>query len=47
MVDREDQCHTAVLAKLIKTNEPLLDQTAQRQRDRIRTVVAAATLSKP
>jgi DNA-binding MarR family transcriptional regulator len=36
-----------VLAKLIKTNEPLLDQAAPRQRDRIRTVAAAATLSKP
>jgi DNA-binding MarR family transcriptional regulator len=36
-----------VLAKLIKTNESLLDQAAPRQRDRIRTVVAAAALSKP
>ena len=36
-----------VLAKLIKTNEPLLDQSAARQRDRIRTVAAAPTPSKP
>jgi len=36
-----------VLAKLIKTNDQLLDQAAPRQPDRVRTVAAAATLSKP
>ena len=36
-----------VLGKLIRANEPLLDQAAPRQRDRIRTVAAAATLPKP
>jgi DNA-binding MarR family transcriptional regulator len=35
-----------VLAKLIRANEPLLHQAAPRQRDRVRTVAAAATLSK-
>ncbi len=36
-----------VLAKLIRANEPLLDQAVSRQRGRIRTDAAAATLSKP
>jgi DNA-binding MarR family transcriptional regulator len=36
-----------VLGKLIRANEPLLDQAARRQRDRIGSVAAAATLSKP
>ena len=36
-----------VLAKLIKTNEALLDQAAPRPRDRVRTVATAETLSKP
>jgi DNA-binding MarR family transcriptional regulator len=36
-----------VLGKLIRANEPLLDQAAPRQRDRIRSVAAAATLPKP
>lgn len=36
-----------VLGKLIRANEPLLDQAAPRQRDRIGSVAAAATLPKP
>jgi hypothetical protein len=36
-----------VLAKLIKTNVPLLDQAAQRGGDGIGTVSVAANLSKP
>jgi DNA-binding MarR family transcriptional regulator len=36
-----------VLGKLIRANEPLLDQAAPRQRDRIRSVSAATTLPKP
>lgn len=36
-----------ILAKLIKTNVPPLDQAAQRRRDGIGTVSEAATLSKP
>jgi DNA-binding MarR family transcriptional regulator len=36
-----------VLGKLIRANEPLLDQAAPSQRDRIRSVAAAATLPKP
>ena len=47
LTDRDVTVLKRVLAKLIKTNEPLLDQTAPRQRDRIRTVAAAATVSKP
>jgi MarR family transcriptional regulator, 2-MHQ and catechol-resistance regulon repressor len=47
LTDRDVTVLKRVLAKLIKTNEPLLDQAAPRQRDRVRTVAAAATLSKP
>jgi DNA-binding MarR family transcriptional regulator len=47
LTDRDVTVLKRVLAKLIKTNEPLLDQAASRQRDRVRTVAAAATLSKP
>ena len=36
-----------VLGKLIRANEPLLDQAAPRQRDRSRSVAAAPTLPKP
>ena len=36
-----------VLGKLIRANQPLLDQAAPLQRDRIRSVAAAATLPKP
>jgi hypothetical protein len=36
-----------ILGKLIRANEPLLDQAGPRQRDRIRSVAAAATLPKP
>lgn len=35
-----------VLGKLIRANEPLPDQAAPRQRDRIRTVASPATLPK-
>ena len=44
--DRDVTVLKGILAKLIRTNEPLLDQAAPRKRDRIRTVVAAASLSK-
>jgi DNA-binding MarR family transcriptional regulator len=47
LTDRDVTVLKRVLAKLIKTNEPLLDQAAPRQRDRVRTVAAATTLSKP
>jgi DNA-binding MarR family transcriptional regulator len=47
LTDRDVTVLKRVLAKLIKTNEPLLDQAAPRQRDRVRTVAAAATLRKP
>lgn len=36
-----------VLGKLIRANEPLPDQAAPRQSDRIRTVASPATLPKP
>ena len=47
LTDHDVTALKRVLAKLIRANEPPLDQAAPRQRDRIRTVAAAATLSKP
>ncbi len=47
LTDRDVTVLKRVLGKLIRANEPLLDQAAPRRRDRIRSVAAAARLPKP